>query len=124
MSELVARAEDTPANSFVGPPTNRSGPTRPPATAAEPSPPSPTARSNSSKSSSHPAPTVSYPADAYIFKHQQIWILEGDLHFREGDVLHQLSTGDCLQLGAPAPCTFINPTKTTSRYLVALVKDR
>jgi transcriptional regulator with XRE-family HTH domain len=71
-----------------------------------------------------PATEVSYPADAYIFKYQQIWVLEGSLHFQEGDVLHQLATGDCLQLGAPAPCTFINPTTTTTRYLVALVKNR
>jgi transcriptional regulator with XRE-family HTH domain len=71
-----------------------------------------------------PGAEVSYPADAYIFKYQQIWVLEGDLHFREGDHLHQLSTGDCLQLGAPAPCTFINPAKDPCRYLVALVKGR
>lgn len=71
-----------------------------------------------------PGASVSYPADAYIFKYQQIWVLEGDLHFRQGEVLHQLATGDCLQLGAPAPCTFINPTATACRYLVALVKGR
>jgi transcriptional regulator with XRE-family HTH domain len=71
-----------------------------------------------------PGASVSYPADAYIFKYQQIWILEGTLHFQEGDVLHHMTTGDCLQLGAPAPCTFINPTTTSTRYLVALVKSR
>lgn len=71
-----------------------------------------------------PGASISYPADAYIFKHQQIWILEGDLHFQEGDALHQLTTGDCLQLGAPAPCTFINPATKPCRYLVALVKGR
>jgi transcriptional regulator with XRE-family HTH domain len=71
-----------------------------------------------------PGASVSYPADAYIFKYQQLWVLEGELHFREGDVLHQLGRGDCLQLGPPAPCTFINPTTTPCRYLVALVKGR
>jgi transcriptional regulator with XRE-family HTH domain len=71
-----------------------------------------------------PGASVSYPADAYIFKYQQIWVLEGDLHFREGEVLHQLAAGDCLQLGAPAPCTFINPTASNCRYLVAIVKGR
>jgi transcriptional regulator with XRE-family HTH domain len=71
-----------------------------------------------------PGASVSYPADAYIFKYQQIWVLEGSLHFQEGDVLHRMSTGDCLQLGIPAPCTFINPTTTPTRYLVALVKSR
>ena len=71
-----------------------------------------------------PGASVSYPADAYIFKYQQIWVLQGDLHFREGDVLHQLTTGDCLQLGAPVPCTFLNPSGAPCRYLVALVKGR
>lgn len=62
---------------------------------------------------------VSYPADAYAFIHQQIWMLEGRLRFREGDTEHELHAGDCLQLGPPAPCSFINPTRDTCRYLVA-----
>lgn len=65
---------------------------------------------------------VSYPADAYTFIHQQIWLLQGRLRFREGDTEHELDTGDCLQLGPPAPCSFINPTGETCRYLVALTK--
>ena len=65
---------------------------------------------------------VSYPADAYAFIHQQIWMLEGRLRFREGDTEHELDAGDCLQLGPPAPCSFINPTHGTCRYLVALTK--
>lgn len=65
---------------------------------------------------------VSYPAGAYTFIHQQIWMLEGRLRFREGDTDHELDAGDCLQLGPPAPCSFINPTRKTCRYLVALIK--
>jgi transcriptional regulator with XRE-family HTH domain len=65
---------------------------------------------------------ISYPADAYAFIHQQIWMLEGRLRFREGDIEHELDAGDCLQLGPPAPCTFINPTAATCRYLVALTR--
>jgi transcriptional regulator with XRE-family HTH domain len=65
---------------------------------------------------------VSYPADAYTFIHQQIWMLQGRLRFREGDTEHELYTGDCLQLGPPSPCAFINPTRETCRYLVALTK--
>lgn len=63
---------------------------------------------------------VFYPADAYAFSHQQIWMLTGHLRFREGDTEHELDAGDCLQLGPPAPCSFINPTRETCRYLVAL----
>ncbi|MGH3511055.1 MAG: helix-turn-helix domain-containing protein [Pseudonocardiaceae bacterium] len=65
---------------------------------------------------------ISYSADAYAFIHQQIWMLEGHLRFREGDTEHELDAGDCLQLGPPAPCSFINPTRETCRYLVALTK--
>src|SRR4051794_39580573 len=54
--------------------------------------------------------TVELPAAAYELIHQQIWVLDGTLHFREGDTTHELATGDCLQLGPPAPCAFINPT--------------
>lgn len=65
---------------------------------------------------------VSYPADTYAFIHQQLWMLAGRLVFREGAIEHDLRPGDCLQLGAPADCTFRNPTGETCRYLVALAK--
>jgi transcriptional regulator with XRE-family HTH domain len=65
---------------------------------------------------------VSYPADTYTFVHHQIWILEGHLRFREGATVHELDVGDCLQLGPPAACTYINPTDEPCRYLVALSK--
>jgi transcriptional regulator with XRE-family HTH domain len=65
---------------------------------------------------------VSYPADTYVFIHQQIWVLDGHLRFREGDAEHELEPGDCLQLGPPAPCTFVNPTGRPCRYLVAVTR--
>jgi transcriptional regulator with XRE-family HTH domain len=65
---------------------------------------------------------VSYPADAYSFIHQQIWVLHGRLLFREGETEHDLRPGDCLQLGPPAPCTFHNPGARACRYLVALTR--
>jgi transcriptional regulator with XRE-family HTH domain len=67
-----------------------------------------------------PGATLSFPAESYTFIHQQIWVLRGRLEFREGDELHDLRTGDCLQLGPPAPCTFRNPGARPCRYLVAL----
>lgn len=69
-----------------------------------------------------PGAQVSYPADAYTFIYQQIWVLEGHLRFHEGDIEHELDAGDCLQLGPPAPCSFVNRTRQTCRYLVALTK--
>ncbi len=65
---------------------------------------------------------VSYPPDSYAFIHQQIWMIEGHLRFREDDVDHELDPGDCLQLGPPAPCAFVNPTRTPCRYLVAITR--
>ncbi len=62
------------------------------------------------------------PADSYAFIHQQIWLLDGRLRFVEGDTVHDLEPGDCLQLGPPTPCTFVNPSGETCRYLVALTK--
>jgi transcriptional regulator with XRE-family HTH domain len=66
--------------------------------------------------------TVELPAASYELIHQQIWVLDGHLDFREGDTLHELDAGDCLQLGPPAPCAFINPTSAPCRYLVALTR--
>ncbi|TCO49459.1 transcriptional regulator with XRE-family HTH domain [Kribbella antiqua] len=72
-----------------------------------------------------PGASISYPADAYAFKRQQLlWILEGHLRFHEGSVIHDLLSGDCLQLGPPSPTTFHNPGDGPCRYLAALVKSR
>jgi transcriptional regulator with XRE-family HTH domain len=65
---------------------------------------------------------VPMPAESYRFIHQQIWVLNGSLLFREGDVDHRLAAGDCLQLGPPAPCVFVNETDCACRYLVALTR--
>jgi transcriptional regulator with XRE-family HTH domain len=65
---------------------------------------------------------VPYPASAFSFQHQQILVLEGELTFIEGSRSHQLSAGDCLQLGAPSDCVFVNESGRTTRYLVALTR--
>jgi transcriptional regulator with XRE-family HTH domain len=65
---------------------------------------------------------VAYPADTYAFIHQQLWVLDGRLRFREGEHVHDLAPGDCLQLGPPAPCAFVNPGDKSCRYLVALTR--
>ncbi len=65
---------------------------------------------------------VAFPASAYRFLHQQIWVLEGDLVFSEGGQNYELHSGDCLQLAAPQDCAFANPSKKhRCKYLVALV---
>ncbi len=65
---------------------------------------------------------VPYSADTYAFIHQQIWVLEGRLLFREGSTEHRLDPGDCLHLGPPADCVFVNQTATNCRYLIALAR--
>lgn len=65
---------------------------------------------------------VDLPAESYTHIHQQIWVLSGQLRFREGDTDHDLGTGDCLQLGPPQPCSFANLTSEPCRYLVAITK--
>jgi transcriptional regulator with XRE-family HTH domain len=63
---------------------------------------------------------VPYPASAFAFQQQQIWVIEGRLDFSEGDVEHLLKPGDCLLLGNPADCAFFNPGSEPARYLVVL----
>lgn len=66
--------------------------------------------------------SVRYPAEAYTFIHQQIWVQTGTLTFVEGPDTHVLEAGDCLQLGPPAPCTFANRSRRACRYLVAVAR--
>jgi transcriptional regulator with XRE-family HTH domain len=65
---------------------------------------------------------VSYPASAFAFIHQQIWMTGGTLLFRAGKVEHRLRRGDCLQLGPPADCSFVNPGPGLCSYLIAVVR--
>lgn len=65
---------------------------------------------------------VPVPAESYTFSLHQIWVLAGRLDFHEGEQVHRLGVGDCLELGPPAPCAYVNPTADPCRYLVALCK--
>ena len=69
-----------------------------------------------------PGARVSFPAAAYTFIHQQIWILDGTLTFYEGATVHRLAAGDCLAIGPPVDHTFENATKRVCRYLVVVVR--
>lgn len=71
-----------------------------------------------------PGANVVYPAEAFALAHHQIWVLEGQLRFREGDIERDLRPGDCLELGAPSPGTYRNPTDQPCRYLVVLNRRR
>jgi transcriptional regulator with XRE-family HTH domain len=69
-----------------------------------------------------PGARVPYPADTYRFVEHQIWVLEGTLHFTEGEAGHVLRPGDCLQLGPPADCAYANPGEQPCRYVVVVTR--
>lgn len=69
-----------------------------------------------------PGARVSFPAAAYTFVHQQIWVTAGTLTFHEGRTVHTLRSGDCLALGPPMDCTFANDTGRECRYVVATAR--
>jgi transcriptional regulator with XRE-family HTH domain len=69
-----------------------------------------------------PGQSVSFPGSAYSFVRQLIWVLAGSLAFDEGGHTHHLHVGDCLELGAPAECSFHNRTRTLCRYLVVVAR--
>ncbi|MDU1874375.1 XRE family transcriptional regulator [Citrobacter sp.] len=61
---------------------------------------------------------IPMPASSYVQARQLIWLQQGELVFVEGDVRHEMKAGDCLELGPPNDCRFINETAQTCVYLV------
>ncbi|WAZ25712.1 XRE family transcriptional regulator [Streptomyces cinnabarinus] len=67
-----------------------------------------------------PGARVPYPAAAFAFLHQLVWVLEGRLTFQDGDTVHDLGPGDIVELGEPAPRVFTNTGTDACRYAVVL----
>lgn len=67
---------------------------------------------------------VAMPASAYAFLRQLIWVQQGELVFMEGPVRHSMHQGDCLELGQPADCIFINNSAKPCTYVVAALTVR
>lgn len=61
---------------------------------------------------------IPMPASSYVQARQLIWLQQGELVFVEGNVRHEMKAGDCLELGPPNDCRFINETAQTCVYLV------
>jgi transcriptional regulator with XRE-family HTH domain len=71
-----------------------------------------------------PGAEATYPAHAYAGLHQQLWVVSGTLRLREGEQVHELRARDCIELGPAAECTFTNPGRSVTRYLVAVSRRR
>ena len=69
-----------------------------------------------------PGARVPYPADSYRFVEHQIWAIDGTLSFVEGGAEHTLRPGDCLQLGAPTDCEYVNRGNEPCHYLVVVTR--
>ena len=61
---------------------------------------------------------IPMPASSYVLARQLIWLQQGELVFVEGDVRHEMQAGDCLELGPPNDCRFINEAAQPCVYLV------
>lgn len=61
---------------------------------------------------------VPMPASSYALARQLIWLQQGELVFVEGDTRHDMRAGDCLELGPPNDCRFINESTVPCVYLV------
>ncbi|MFE1442549.1 helix-turn-helix domain-containing protein [Streptomyces sp. NPDC058739] len=66
--------------------------------------------------------TVPYPAAAFAFVRQVVWVLDGRLTFHDGDTVHELDAGDTIELGEPAPRVFANTSDAECRYVVVLAR--
>ncbi|MHC3470747.1 helix-turn-helix domain-containing protein [Streptomyces sp. 7R007] len=66
---------------------------------------------------------VPYPAAAFAFVRQVVWVLDGQLTFHDGDAVHELAAGDTIELGEPAPRVFANTTDAACRYAVILTRS-
>jgi len=69
-----------------------------------------------------PSACVPYPAGAYAFIAQLVWVLSGQLTLADGPAVHDLAAGDAFELGEPRPREFRNETTAECRYLVVVAR--
>jgi len=67
--------------------------------------------------------SVTFPASSYTFIRQLMWILKGRLTFLEGESVHEMDAGDCLNLGPPTECTFKTRGREPCIYLVVVLRQ-
>ena len=69
-----------------------------------------------------PGARVPYPAGAYAFIAQLVWVLSGQLTLRDGPAEHVLGAGDAFELGEPRPREFRNDGAADCRYVVVVAR--
>ena len=69
-----------------------------------------------------PGARVPYPAGAYAFIAQLVWVLSGQLTLTDGHAEHALAGGDTFELGEPRPREFRNDGAEDCRYLVVVTR--
>jgi transcriptional regulator with XRE-family HTH domain len=69
-----------------------------------------------------PGARVPYPAGAYAFIAQLVWVMSGRLTLSDGPDAHALAAGDTFELGEPRPREFANETEEDCRYLVVVTR--
>ena len=69
-----------------------------------------------------PGARVPYPAGAYAFIAQLVWVLSGRLTLTDGPAVHTLAEGDTFELGEPRQREFRNDGTADCRYLVIVTR--
>jgi quercetin dioxygenase-like cupin family protein len=69
-----------------------------------------------------PGARVPYPAGAYAFIAQLVWVLSGQLTLTDGPDRHLLAAGDTFELGPPRAREFGNETAADCRYVVVVTR--
>ena len=69
-----------------------------------------------------PGARVPYPAGAYAFIAQLVWVLSGQLTLTDGPAVHALAAGDTFELGEPRPREFRNDGVGDCRYVVVVTR--
>jgi transcriptional regulator with XRE-family HTH domain len=69
-----------------------------------------------------PGAHVPYPAAAYAFIAQLVWVLSGQLTLTDGAERRVLAVGDTFELGQPRSREFRNETAQECRYVVVVTR--
>ncbi|WP_370044611.1 MULTISPECIES: helix-turn-helix domain-containing protein [Salipiger] len=65
---------------------------------------------------------VSFPPQSFGFLMESIWVQSGQLTFEEGKEVWRLGPDDCLTLGAPRRCSFVNESDAPCSYAVVVAR--